>query len=137
MFHLIFLFRTFSFLFAALFHHFIISLLPSFFSSLPSESLCFHHLHFFSFSFIYLFSTLFSSISFFFLFFSVQLNIDMCVPLSDSELLLNASSSPELNQFKRHPFVFTPAVLDSGVQTIYIKMTNKGNVSIIIQDFIV
>ena len=36
MFHLISFLITFSFSFAALFHHFIISLLPSFFSSLPS-----------------------------------------------------------------------------------------------------
>ena len=56
MFHLISFFRTFSFSFTAFFRHFIISFLPSFFSSFPSKSLCFHHLHFFSFLFIYLFS---------------------------------------------------------------------------------
>jgi hypothetical protein len=54
------------------------------------------------------------------------LNYDLSIPPTLEELKLYAESSPDLTKLHRYGFEFTPAVIGSPVQTVYIQVRNNG-----------
>jgi len=54
------------------------------------------------------------------------LNHELSLPLTDDELKLNGSVSTDMSLFKKYAFEFTPGVVGSPVQTIYLRVRNSG-----------
>jgi hypothetical protein len=54
------------------------------------------------------------------------LNYDLSIPPTLQELKLYAESSPDLSQLHRYSFEFTPAVMGTPLQTVYVQIRNNG-----------
>jgi hypothetical protein len=55
-----------------------------------------------------------------------SLNYDLSIPLTDAEIALNNSSSPDLSKLKIYNFEFLPQVLNAPMQSITIRLRNHG-----------
>lgn len=55
-----------------------------------------------------------------------EINHEMNSPLTDEEVHFNTISSPDLNTLKRYQFRFTPDVIGSPRQVIYLQLRNSG-----------
>ena len=54
------------------------------------------------------------------------LNYDVSMPLTEAEMKLNAASSPDVTKIPHYRFEFVPAVQGSGLQTVFIRLSNPG-----------
>lgn len=55
-----------------------------------------------------------------------KLNYDLSVPLTEKEIAINNSSSPDLKELVVYPFTFTPAVQHAPTQCLEIRLRNHG-----------